>query len=73
MFATPAHLAQALTQWPFRSQEGARRNALVACTALAEKSRERVEVEEFLAHHAALRAAGPTTLEVGVRTARSAG
>ena len=32
-----------------RSQLGARRNALVASTALMERRRERLEVEEFLA------------------------
>jgi hypothetical protein len=40
---------------------------MLACTELAERRRELVEVEEFLAHRAA-RVAG-TTLEVGVRPA----
>jgi hypothetical protein len=35
------------------SQQHARRNALVACTALTERRRERLEVEEFLAAHGA--------------------
>ena len=37
-------------------QQHARRNALMACTALAELRRERLEVEEFLAEHAGHRA-----------------
>jgi hypothetical protein len=51
------------------SQEAARRNALVACTALAAHRREILEVEEFLAAHAAARAGRTTTLEVAVRPA----
>jgi len=73
MFVTPARLTRAVSQWHVRSLEGSRRNALVASTALAERRRELLEVEEFLEHHAAVRAAGPTTLEVGVRSARPAG
>jgi hypothetical protein len=37
-----------LPQWPVRSQQRARRNALLASTALADRRRERLEVEEFL-------------------------
>jgi hypothetical protein len=36
-------------RWPVESQLGARRNALVASTALARRRAERLEVEEFLA------------------------
>lgn len=36
-------------------QQHARRNALVALTALTERRRERLEVEDFLAQHAASR------------------
>lgn len=68
MLATAAHLLQAVSQWHVRSQQVARRNALVACTALAERRRELLEVEEFLASHAA-RATASTTLEVAVRPA----
>lgn len=39
-----------LVEWPERSQQTARRNALVAATALAERRREQQDVEEFLAH-----------------------
>ena len=35
--------------WPVESQQGARRNAMVACTALAARRAEREDVEDFLA------------------------
>jgi hypothetical protein len=69
MFAAPAQLVQVVTQWHVRSQQVARRNALVSCTALAERRRELAEVDEFLAAHAAARASRKTTLEVQVRPA----
>jgi hypothetical protein len=37
-----------LRSWHVRSQHEARRNALLASTALAQRRRERVEVEDFL-------------------------
>lgn len=40
-----------LTRWHLRSQEVARRNAMVASTALTQRRRELLEVEEFLAVH----------------------
>jgi len=43
----PVH---AVIRWPVSTQIGARRNALVASTALARRRRERDEVEEFLRH-----------------------
>jgi hypothetical protein len=67
MLELPVRLVRAVGQLPVRSQQTARRNALVACTALAERRRELAEVEEFLAARAA-RVTG-TTLEVGVRPA----
>jgi hypothetical protein len=42
-------LVRDLAGWPVESQLQARRNALVASTALAQRRRERAEVEEFLA------------------------
>ena len=72
MFITPVRLVQAVGQWPARSQQVARRNALVASTALTERRRELYEVEEFLRARAA-RSAGPSTLEVAVRTTTSKG
>ncbi|MBI2245337.1 MAG: hypothetical protein HYU55_15860 [Nocardioides sp.] len=38
-----------MRRWPVESQLGARRNAMVAATALAQQRAERDEVEEFLA------------------------
>lgn len=38
-------------RWPVESQLAARRNAMVAATALAQQRAEREEVEEFLAAH----------------------
>jgi hypothetical protein len=68
MLTAPARLLLSLTRWHVHSQQTARRNALVACTALAGQRRELDEVEEFLAKHAAARATA-TTLEVRVRQA----
>ncbi len=39
--------------WPVQSQLGARRNAMIANTALAERRAERQDVEEFLASRTA--------------------
>lgn len=39
----------AVRRWPVESQQGARRNAMVASTALAQRRAESEEVEEFLA------------------------
>ena len=39
----------AVARWHLTSQYGARRNALVACTALAQRRRERDEVEQLFA------------------------
>ncbi len=58
MSATLWDSVRALTQWPVHSQQGARRNAMIASTALAERRRERLEVEEYLDSLSASR--GPT-------------
>ena len=50
-------LVQAVTQWHVRSVHGSQRNALLACTADAERRRERIEVEEFLDRHLAAKEA----------------
>lgn len=71
MFLTPARILETVGQWPYRSQQGARRNALIASTALAERRRELDEVDAFLADHEAARHATPTTLEVAVRSSPS--
>ncbi|QNN52049.1 hypothetical protein [Nocardioides mesophilus] len=44
-------LARDLSRWPVASQETARRNAMVASTALTQRRRELDEVEEFLRRH----------------------
>jgi hypothetical protein len=48
----PRRLVRSVLTWPVRSQQGSRRNALVASTALTQRRRERDEVEEFLAGRA---------------------
>ena len=68
MLSFASRAAQALVAWPLSSQHAACRNALVASTALAERRREREEVEDFLERHHAARAARGT-LEVVVRGA----
>jgi hypothetical protein len=45
---TPWRVARAATRWHVASQERARRNALVASTALARRREERDDVERFL-------------------------
>lgn len=54
----PWRLVSAAAQWHVTSQHQARRNALVASTALTQRRRELTDVEEFLTEHAA-RAASP--------------
>lgn len=69
MLVNPVRLLDHLVSWPVRSQQGARRNALVASTALAERRRELADVEEFLARRGASQRR-EETLEVAVRQAR---
>ena len=61
--ATPLGL---VARWSTRSQEQARRNAMAACTVLAARRLERVEVEEFIAGYLAERV---TTEEAAPATA----
>lgn len=42
-----------LGRWPVESQQGSRRNAMIATTALAQRRAEREDVEGFLASLAA--------------------
>jgi hypothetical protein len=51
--ATPLVL---VGRWSTRSQEQARRNAMAACTTLAARRLERLDVEAFVAEHLARRA-----------------
>jgi hypothetical protein len=46
---TPAHLVITAVRWPVESQQRARRNAMIASNALAQRRVELDEVEEFLA------------------------
>jgi hypothetical protein len=46
--ATPLGL---VGRWATRSQEQARRNAMAACTVLAARRLERLDVESFIAEH----------------------
>lgn len=55
MWVTTTQIVRAVAGWPVRSQQVARRNALVGATALADRRRERIEVEEFLEQHLATR------------------
>jgi hypothetical protein len=52
----PLLVLGAAAGWGEGSQQQARRNALVASTALLQRRQERIEVEEFLVDHAARRA-----------------
>lgn len=69
---TPGRLARSVLAWPVSTQQGSRRNALVASTALTQRRREREEVEEFLQARfgqplgASRVAAAPTVVRRGV-------
>jgi hypothetical protein len=39
----------AVRRWPVESQQGSRRNAMIASTALAQRRAELADVEDFLA------------------------
>jgi hypothetical protein len=69
MIRTARRLTGVVTGWPVRTQQVARRNAMVAGTALAERRREREEVEAFLAQHHAARGSATQRLRAGVRPA----
>jgi len=55
--ATPLVL---VGHWCARSQEQARRNAMAACTVLAARRLERLDVETFIAEHLARRTTART-------------
>ena len=46
---SPSHLITLAVRWPVESQQRARRNAMVASTALAQRRAELDDVEDFLA------------------------
>ena len=60
----------AVRRWPVESQQRARRNAMVASTALAQRRAEREDVEEFLAS-AGRAVAGRRAQEVAPRAAHA--
>ena len=47
--SSPRQLVRSVLAWPVETQQGSRRNALVASTALTQLRRERDDVEDFLA------------------------
>lgn len=57
--ATPRRLVALglVGRWSARSQEQARRNAMAACTVLAARRLERLEVEAFVSEYRARREA----------------
>ena len=61
---TPWWFVNAVAQWHVTSQQTARRNALVASTALTQRRREQLDVEEFLSAHAAARLGTPDLLSL---------
>lgn len=61
-------LVDTVSRWPVDSQQRARRNAMIASTALAQRRAENDEVEEFLASLTGSRGETPVT-EVAARAA----
>jgi hypothetical protein len=61
-------LVATVTRWPVESQQRARRNAMIASTALAQRRAETAEVEEFLTSLSGSHVRGPAT-EVAARAA----
>jgi hypothetical protein len=59
-----ARLVERARSWPVESQQVARRNAMIACTALAARRAEREDVEEFLARITAAPPTAPRRLAV---------
>jgi hypothetical protein len=64
---TPRSMLRSLLTWPVESQQTARRNALVASTALAQLNHERTEVERFLEEHARRRTTTPSVPRMAAR------
>jgi hypothetical protein len=62
--ATPLAL---VGQWATHSQEQARRNAMAACTVLAARRLERLEVEAFVVEHLARRGSTATEPAAALR------
>jgi hypothetical protein len=64
-FVAAHRIVTAVTRWPAESQQRARRNAMIASTALAQRRAELDDVEQFLASRP-----GSTALEVAAQAAR---
>jgi hypothetical protein len=47
-WTAPLRVARAVTRWPVDSQLHARRNALVASTAMAARTHERRQIDQYL-------------------------
>lgn len=58
------NILRSVTEWHLRSQQVARRNALVGATTIAERRRQQADAEEFLEAYLQRR-----TVEVSVRPA----
>ncbi|MGH8964839.1 MAG: hypothetical protein ACRDXB_05855 [Actinomycetes bacterium] len=56
-----------VAEWHVRSQQTARRNALIASTALADRRRQRIEVDEFLEDYSRRRGRTATDQVAGWR------
>ncbi len=63
----------AVGRWSTQSQEHARRNAMAACTILAARRLERLEVEEFVAQHLAQHLARRAATELVAAPMRGVG
>ncbi|HYG92608.1 MAG TPA: hypothetical protein VD859_03400 [Nocardioides sp.] len=59
LLSLPTSLPRVLQEWPVTAQRAARRNAMIALTACAERRRDRDDVREFFAE----RATATTTAE----------
>jgi hypothetical protein len=68
---TVSRLLGPVLAWPVESQQRARRNAMVASTALAQRRAEREDVEEFFAARGKDTGSAPAP-SVAPRTARVA-
>ncbi len=62
-FMTAATPLVLVGRWSTRSQEQARRNAMAACTVLAARRLERLDVESFVAQYQAQHLARRTSVE----------
>jgi hypothetical protein len=69
----PWTVVRELARWPVTTQFNARRNALLACTAFAQRRRERDDVEQFIIRMNARARPQSTALSSPNRQGSSAG